>query len=497
MIRLGVHLPNRRLEPGELDRILALGCHSYLLFIVEPDSDTAYWAGITDQILTRYPGATVHVRIERRGTLDPHGDAHLIARAAAVFGSRATTVRCRNEPDQETPGLTYLLWAGYLAELGRALPSEVRERVAVPAIGAPLDPRYPAWIEASAAGARAGGLSILDVHAYGTAAEIAGTLATVRRYWQGRLLVTEANPGAGRVFTGAEWAASLPSVMQAAREHNAEAVCLFLWYWERPDVSSLPSHLNVRDYPEVCQVLSDLARKEREKAVNEVDLGGVTVYDVRHLFPEVQNRHYERRKLSDIKRLVVHHSATRQPHSIQDALAVLKSIQDWHTGATLGGQGWPAIGYHLAIDGEGRAYWLHGLEVASYHARQANADGIGLVLLGTFTAGILPAPHLLRQVESVWAGLEGHLEHGLDLYGHREVQTDPTTCPGEWWAGTKPTLRRPSKVNWQEVVFYANWALQRVAAREDPRDGTAFGRHVQAVGKDPQRLWEYGWPVPG
>ena len=492
---LGLGLPNRRLESGELARIAMLGCSDYVVY-VSWLGDLDYWVAVADELLALQPGAKLHIRMERRGVLDVSTDAALLVGLARAFGRRAATLRIRNEADQESPGLSYILWAGYLVELGRAMPPEVRERVAVPAIGAPLDARYPSWIEASAAGAKAGEFRIMDVHAYGSPSEIASTLATVRRHWQGRLIVTETNPGAGRVFTGQEWAASLPAVMQAARTHGAEAVCLFLWYWQTPD-TTLPSHLNVRDYPEVCQVLSDLARREREETVNEVNLGGVTVYDVRHLFPEVQNRHYERRPLSAVKRLVVHHSVTRQPHSILDALAVLRSIQDWHTGTTPGGHDWPAIGYQLALDGEGRVYWLHGLEVASYHARQANADGVGLVILGTFTAGIVPAPHLLRQVESVWVGLEAHLGHSLELYGHREVQTDPTSCPGEWWAGTKPTLRRPSKVNWQEVVFYANWALQRVAAREDPRDGTAFGRHVQAVGKDPQRLWEYGWPVPG
>lgn len=174
-------------------------------------------------------------------------------------------------------------------------------------------------------------------------------------------------------------------------------------------------------------------------------IGGVEVLDVRDRFPEVQGRVYPRRPLSTIKRKVAHHSVTRVPMTIADALSVLDAIQSWHTSGYREYPGeahdWPAIGYGFAIDGAGRRYWLNGLEVASYHARQANGDGVGIVWLGTFEHSA-PPDVMVESFRELSGGLDRHVARVLALVGHREIPTNPTTCPGEHWQETKARLLR-------------------------------------------------------
>lgn len=63
------------------------------------------------------------------------------------------------------------------------------------------------------------------------------------------------------------------------------------------------------------------------------------------------------------------------------------------------------------------------------------------------------------------------------------------------WPSKTQTRNASGLLDLAQVRFYAEWALQRVANKEDPRDKAAFTNHLRAVGKWWTNPWLYGWPV--
>lgn len=463
MVRVGLGLPNRPLEPGELERIVGL----HVADLVDLDHWPDRWRAFAEA------GCRLHVRVDRRGDLgDAAREAGELARLVDLYPEVADW-RLRNEPNLESPGLRPEQWREWLGAFGRALPSHVRRLVFAPAVS-PGTPDWLDWLEATVDGARE--LAGLDCHAYGSSAEVRAVLAEYRRRWSGRLIVTETNFGAGRVYGLQRWADELPDVLRACGEYGVEACCEFVWFWQTPDLA-LPTPVDVRDSPMETAIRQAAAAASVEDAspveedrgvVNEVQIGGVPAYDVRDRFPEIGGRRYDRRDPATIKRLVVHHSVTRAPESAADALAVLDAIQAYHT--TDPGHLWPAIGYGLALDAAGRLWWLNGWEVVSYHAGAANADSVGLVLLGDYSSQPPPA-HLQRQIETVHQGLETALGHGLTVVGHRDV--DPSTeCPGRWWLtrGQSAPAVSPVEDALNGIAAYHAAAREHLAAAQAALD---------------------------
>lgn len=476
MTRIGIGLPNRRLEPGELDRILGLGVTDYVLYLCDVPGGPLYWQGVASLIHERQPEARIHVRIEARGKLDAEADAARVTNARRLFAGLPCTFRVRNEPNVESPGETPTSWRAYLAKLA-SLCAPGRD-LWIPALSP--SGNWLSWLEASSmAGSAFAGL---DCHAYGWPSEISRVVKEYRARWAGPLLLTECNPGAGNTFTGGRWAADVPIVADIAREYGCESVCWFLWDWSTPDVP-LPSSVSVRDYPEVQQAIRLVASAQGQEvpAVLETQIGQVPVYDVRSSFPEVGGR-FPRRDLSGVKRVVVHHTVTSAPHTIAQAMTVLQAIQTYHVEE----KRWPAIAYHLCLDAEGRIYWTNGLELVTYHAGIANPDSIGVALLGTYTTEAPPA-HLQEQVRTLHAGLERELGRKLELIGHKDVDST-TQCPGAWWSefvhagepSELPARWRPYGRTWEEVASN----LLGVAD-----DALATGRRMKALAEQQAALW--------
>jgi hypothetical protein len=132
---------------------------------------------------------------------------------------------------------------------------------------------------------------------------------------------------------------------------------------------------------------------------------------------------YATRSLSDIKTLIVHHTAV--PASVGP-----EPIARYHVKE----RGWPGIGYHFMIMGDGTIDQTNGLQTISYHARQANASSVGIAFAGNFMA----AGPTEAQLEA-GGELLSYLIQLLGLpreciKGHRDFVA--TACPGDqWWAG--------------------------------------------------------------
>lgn len=251
---IGIGLPNRPLLPDDLPRLAACRFSDYLDLYL----DEGHWPGRWLDVARL---GRLHVRVGVWGALDAAADAERLGQLVPIHPEVATW-RIRNEPQIEADGATPAAWRNYLIELGRRVPATIRARLYVPAV-APGGPDWLAWLDASVSGAAEAGYAGLDAHAYGTPEEIAGVLSAHRERWAGPLLVTESNPGAGRAFDLAQWAADLPAVEAGARRYGASALILFIWEWaSAPD---LPTPVNVRGSP----VETWLAGRSRPMRVGE------------------------------------------------------------------------------------------------------------------------------------------------------------------------------------------------------------------------------------
>lgn len=129
-----------------------------------------------------------------------------------------------------------------------------------------------------------------------------------------------------------------------------------------------------------------------------------------------------------IRRIIIHHSATDHGD--------VETFRRHHMTVN----GWSDVGYHYVIDNEpdGEVQPGRPLAQAGAHARGANADSIGICLVGDGTPP--PTP---RQV----AALVRLCVYLCDLYGvdpaqiigHRDVCA--TDCPGAYLYGLLPLIR--------------------------------------------------------
>lgn len=251
-MELGVHLPNRKLRDGELSRILATGCRSFLIYISWLP-DTPYWAGVADEIRRRVPGARIHIRFEKRGNFpaDPHQDALECTTYARQI--RADTYRYRNEVNLEGDGDTPANWQTYVEEFGWSvhLKGLLWGELYVPAIS-PGGPRAAEFLAASVAAAKAGqhaGLyGGIDCHAYGSLAEMVAELGKFRAQWSGPSVITEHNFGAGRPYDLNTYAREVPANAQAAATRGFSDLILFIWDWATPDMA-LPTSVSIQGSP--------------------------------------------------------------------------------------------------------------------------------------------------------------------------------------------------------------------------------------------------------
>jgi N-acetyl-anhydromuramyl-L-alanine amidase AmpD len=149
---------------------------------------------------------------------------------------------------------------------------------------------------------------------------------------------------------------------------------------------------------------------------------------------------YERRSLSQITHLAVHHTAT--PPTLGPA-----RIAELHLAADpgRGKEAWPGIGYHFFIHADGAIDQTNPLEAASYHVYRHHLYSLGVVFAGSFMNGKIPTSAQLRTGAHLIAWLMQELQIPLArVWGHREFPENPTVCPGsEWTQGNR----------WRDLLF--------------------------------------------
>jgi N-acetylmuramoyl-L-alanine amidase len=145
--------------------------------------------------------------------------------------------------------------------------------------------------------------------------------------------------------------------------------------------------------------------------------------------PKHAKEKYRTRKLKDIKRIVVHHSATVDT-------ATPRSFAAYHVDHNK----WPGIGYHYVITKDGTIYKTNNDSTVSWHAGPtANRDSIGICLVGWFDKGMPPEPQWKATIELVKHIRKAYNIPVSGVIGHREVPKTSKSCPG--WAIDLNALR--------------------------------------------------------
>ncbi len=156
--------------------------------------------------------------------------------------------------------------------------------------------------------------------------------------------------------------------------------------------------------------------------------------------PKHPTLRYDRRALSQITHVAVHHTAA------PSSLGPLR-IAELHVAPDVarGKEAWPGIGYHFFIHADGAIEQTNRLETASYHVFRHNSYTLGAAFAGSFMNGKIPTSAQLRAGAHLIAWLMQDL--GIPLarvWGHREFPDNTTVCPGnEWTLGNR----------WRDLLF--------------------------------------------
>ena len=144
--------------------------------------------------------------------------------------------------------------------------------------------------------------------------------------------------------------------------------------------------------------------------------GDIHIIDMRGQLPTRPGVTYGVRLEQQITGVVWHHTAGNKEQPLRD-------IADYHVRV----RRWPGIGYHYAIDSEGKVFQMQAVTTVSYHAYMANTPNIGVVLVGNYESD-RPTP----QMKAACKALDRYLRSRYPVrhvYLHSE--TKATLCPGK------------------------------------------------------------------
>ncbi len=182
--------------------------------------------------------------------------------------------------------------------------------------------------------------------------------------------------------------------------------------------------------------------------------------------PKHPTLRYERRSLSQITHIAVHHTAA-PPHMGPARIAELHVAAEPNRGK----EAWPGIGYHFFVHEDGSIEQTNYLETASYHVFRHYGYTIGVVFAGSFMNGKIPSSAQLRSGAHLLAWLMQDLRVPLArVWGHREFPDNMTVCPGsEWTQGNR----------WRDLLFERIEQIQQGTGLKTTRHYLLFWQREQ------------------
>lgn len=218
---------------------------------------------------------------------------------------------------------------------------------------------------------------------------------------------------------------------------------------------------------------SDVQRLQTELTVIRQNSGYIIPKPALNMVAEQLPRHptlrYEKRSLSQITHIAVHHTAAPA------GLGPLR-IAEMHIQADTGRgkESWPGIGYHFFIHADGAIEQTNPLETVAFHVYRHNQYSLGVVFAGSFMNGKIPSSAQLRSGSHLIAWLMQELKIPLArVWGHREFPENITVCPGsEWTQGNR----------WRDLLFERVEQVQGGVGVKNVRHYLLF--------------WQRPWPGP-
>jgi len=131
---------------------------------------------------------------------------------------------------------------------------------------------------------------------------------------------------------------------------------------------------------------------------------------------------YQRRKLTDVRYLVIHHTAVDVDNTAEE-------IARYHVQQL----GWPGIGYHFVVHPDGGIDYVGDIGTVRYNVAKRNQECIGICLTGDFS-NHWPSEEQLRSARSVIHAMRLFVPTA-SVVGHRDIAVPgwETSCPGETW----------------------------------------------------------------
>ena len=121
-----------------------------------------------------------------------------------------------------------------------------------------------------------------------------------------------------------------------------------------------------------------------------------------------------------ISKIVVHHTAS-------PASWTLEKTRAYHKGT----KGWSDIGYHFVVETKPLAFRVgRRADVNGAHAKGVNHSSVGLVVIGNFVENEMDQETLDYVAQAVADLCVSYSLSASDVYGHKEVGTTATVCPG-------------------------------------------------------------------
>ena len=121
-----------------------------------------------------------------------------------------------------------------------------------------------------------------------------------------------------------------------------------------------------------------------------------------------------------VSKIVVHHTASPDSWTLEKTRAYHK-----------GQKGWSDIGYHYVVETNPLAFRVgRRADVNGAHAKGVNHSSVGLVVIGNFVENEISRETLCFVAAAVADLCKSYGLSASDVYGHKEVGTTPTACPG-------------------------------------------------------------------
>lgn len=142
----------------------------------------------------------------------------------------------------------------------------------------------------------------------------------------------------------------------------------------------------------------------------------IKIIDIVNNLKKSNTQTYDTRDLSQINKIVVHHSATTS--------GTPESYARYHVDT----RNFPGIGYHYVVQQDGTIYQTNYLNTISWHTGGENTSSIGICLTGNFDVQ-QPFPAQMAALNSLIAYIKSQLNRPLQIKGHRDYSTK--SCPGD------------------------------------------------------------------